>query len=212
MDTFAGIIRDPYSLHKYLYAHANPVNMIDPSGMMSDYNQMLVAGSIIGAFSGMYIYHVTHPPEERDALGYVTWGSGGALIGGLLAHGAWYLQLYMASAATGGFTAAQAEFLRRGQYGGGGSCVECAKRAQELFTNGEIVQVMTSNWARAHYVLKLPNGWILDPSYLGNFRTYAQGGVMPDRILQLVGNKMIFDPVTYEELRIALEKVMTIAH
>ena len=32
MDAFAGRNRDPYSLHKYLYAHANPVNYIDPSG------------------------------------------------------------------------------------------------------------------------------------------------------------------------------------
>ena len=32
MDPFAGSNTDPQSLHKYLYAHANPVNMIDPSG------------------------------------------------------------------------------------------------------------------------------------------------------------------------------------
>ena len=32
MDPFAGNNRDPQSLHKYLYAHNNPVNGIDPSG------------------------------------------------------------------------------------------------------------------------------------------------------------------------------------
>jgi len=32
LDPFAGNNRDPQSLHKYLYAHANPVNRIDPSG------------------------------------------------------------------------------------------------------------------------------------------------------------------------------------
>ena len=32
MDTFAGNTNDPQSLHKYLYAHCNPVNNIDPSG------------------------------------------------------------------------------------------------------------------------------------------------------------------------------------
>ena len=34
MDDFAGNESDPQSLHKYLYCHANPVNGIDPSGMM----------------------------------------------------------------------------------------------------------------------------------------------------------------------------------
>ena len=32
MDTFAGRMHEPVTLHKYLYANANPSNMIDPSG------------------------------------------------------------------------------------------------------------------------------------------------------------------------------------
>ncbi|HYE32393.1 MAG TPA: RHS repeat-associated core domain-containing protein [Methylomirabilota bacterium] len=32
MDSFEGNQTDPLSLNKYLYAHANPVNMVDPSG------------------------------------------------------------------------------------------------------------------------------------------------------------------------------------
>ena len=31
-DTYAGLSRDPASLHKYLYANADPVNMVDPGG------------------------------------------------------------------------------------------------------------------------------------------------------------------------------------
>jgi len=34
-DTFAGRFDDPQSLHKYLYANANPVNKTDPSGFFS---------------------------------------------------------------------------------------------------------------------------------------------------------------------------------
>ena len=33
LDPFAGNIQDPLSLHKYLYAHANPVMGIDPTGL-----------------------------------------------------------------------------------------------------------------------------------------------------------------------------------
>lgn len=35
MDPYPGAINDPVSLHKYLYANADPVNFIDPSGLAS---------------------------------------------------------------------------------------------------------------------------------------------------------------------------------
>ncbi|MDR2755445.1 MAG: RHS repeat-associated core domain-containing protein, partial [Planctomycetaceae bacterium] len=34
-DPFFGNLNDPQSLHKYLYTHADPINGIDPSGLMS---------------------------------------------------------------------------------------------------------------------------------------------------------------------------------
>ncbi|HIE02850.1 MAG TPA: hypothetical protein EYP59_21640 [Thiotrichaceae bacterium] len=35
MDSFNGVNQDPITLHKYLYANADPVNMIDPTGYFS---------------------------------------------------------------------------------------------------------------------------------------------------------------------------------
>ena len=35
MDTYGGSVFDPTSLHKYLYANANPVRYTDPSGYMT---------------------------------------------------------------------------------------------------------------------------------------------------------------------------------
>lgn len=45
-DPFAGNNLDPQSLHKYAYAHNNPVNMIDPSGKFSWLNVGI--GVIVG--------------------------------------------------------------------------------------------------------------------------------------------------------------------
>lgn len=39
-DTYSGTIFDPTSLHKYLYANANPVTYSDPSGYMSAENSL----------------------------------------------------------------------------------------------------------------------------------------------------------------------------
>ncbi len=33
LDSFTGDEEDPYSLHKYVYAHANPVTFVDPTGL-----------------------------------------------------------------------------------------------------------------------------------------------------------------------------------
>ena len=52
MDEFAGSRRDPYSLHKYLYAHANPVNRIDPSGYIT-VSEVAITTGIVGVLSGI---------------------------------------------------------------------------------------------------------------------------------------------------------------
>jgi len=55
LDPFAGSNRDPQSLHKYLYAHCNPINGMDPSGssFILDFTiQNAIRGSIAAvAFS-----------------------------------------------------------------------------------------------------------------------------------------------------------------
>ena len=59
MDPFAGNNRDPQSLHKYLYAHCNPINGIDPSGQFFTLKGVLVTLLIvsiiyaIGHFTGV---------------------------------------------------------------------------------------------------------------------------------------------------------------
>jgi RHS repeat-associated protein len=51
MDVWEGVIRDPASLHKYMYANANPVSFVDPSGQITISSQMtaLFISGLIGA-------------------------------------------------------------------------------------------------------------------------------------------------------------------
>ncbi len=55
MDPYAGNNRDPQSLHKYLYCHANPVNSIDPSGMWSLAGTIAVTGIVSSIVGGILI-------------------------------------------------------------------------------------------------------------------------------------------------------------
>jgi len=59
MDTFQGIDNEPVTLNKYLYANADPVNNIDPSGRFSISSQMVAVSTIgILAVSSQHSYQI----------------------------------------------------------------------------------------------------------------------------------------------------------
>ena len=65
MDTYQGSIFDPVSLHKYLYANANPVTYVDPSGYNSaDLNEELTAIALDGGIEEIF------KPAVSFALNY----------------------------------------------------------------------------------------------------------------------------------------------
>ena len=59
LDPYAGNMNDPQSLHKYLYAHANPIMGIDPTGMWS-LGGMMVSIGIQAGLTAMVNYAITH--------------------------------------------------------------------------------------------------------------------------------------------------------
>ena len=67
-DSYAGSISDPISLHRYLYANANPVMYSDPSGCMSVAG-MAVVGAISGALSGIIVPNVLSMLKNLDVNG-----------------------------------------------------------------------------------------------------------------------------------------------
>jgi RHS repeat-associated protein len=48
LDSFEGSQSDPLSLHKYLYAHCNPINNLDPTGRETLGSMTVTAGGIAG--------------------------------------------------------------------------------------------------------------------------------------------------------------------
>jgi RHS repeat-associated protein len=77
-DSFEGNAYDPISLHKYLYAGANPVNQIDPSGRFSLIDTVITS-TIIGAISGFGIGLLT-----GGLKGAVRGAIQGAVLGALV--------------------------------------------------------------------------------------------------------------------------------
>jgi RHS repeat-associated protein len=62
MDTYQGNKQDPLSLHKYLYCTANPVNMVDPTGMDGE-------GGVTEQLSVMTVRTVLFAMNVGGALG-----------------------------------------------------------------------------------------------------------------------------------------------
>jgi len=55
MDNYSGSIYDPVSLHKYLYANANPITYTDPTGYFS-FSELMVAQKIQGVINSIQMY------------------------------------------------------------------------------------------------------------------------------------------------------------
>jgi hypothetical protein len=75
LDPFFGNLTDPQSLHKYLYTHADPVNGIDPSGLMS-------VGGMLGGLSIGNMMAAVKTAAVFAAKRFICGALSGMVIGG----------------------------------------------------------------------------------------------------------------------------------
>ncbi|MCX8107706.1 MAG: RHS repeat-associated core domain-containing protein [Verrucomicrobiae bacterium] len=77
MDVYEGKSTDPISLHKYLYAAANPVNQIDPTGRFTITEKHIAAGIIaILATANIWHYGFKSDPVKRTWADIFVWKTG----------------------------------------------------------------------------------------------------------------------------------------
>ena len=82
MDTYAGSLSDPISLHKYLFANSNPVMYSDPSGHETTLIECVEVCAIVGLLAGesLYLIHCFVNDEQVTAGGVLLSSVVGALV------------------------------------------------------------------------------------------------------------------------------------
>ncbi len=120
LDPFAGNFEDPLSLHKYLYTHADPINMTDPSGEIALLT-ILGIGALIGGIAGGIGGAYYGAQQSGDWLSFETFKYGvvgvvGGAAAGAFLGGAGHILITqgvggLATVLTRGFTATTRKFL-----------------------------------------------------------------------------------------------------
>jgi hypothetical protein len=76
MDSVEGNPNDPLSLHKYLYAHANPVNGVDPSGHGAETGTLpglTVSGAIYFTLAAITVYTIGNELRKAGPMPTFDW-------------------------------------------------------------------------------------------------------------------------------------------
>ncbi|MHC5058237.1 MAG: RHS repeat-associated core domain-containing protein [Planctomycetota bacterium] len=92
VDPWQGSIYDPVSLHRYLYAHADPVNLWDPSGKVVTLLELTIVSAVINVLIAEVMYFLLTPRGETTVMGALKamgiaalTGAAGGAAGGFMA-------------------------------------------------------------------------------------------------------------------------------
>ncbi|QDU80097.1 tRNA(Glu)-specific nuclease WapA precursor [Polystyrenella longa] len=66
LDPFFGNLKDPQSLHKYLYTHGDPVNGIDPSGLFVDFGTSAFGYAVEAEIEAVYALTFPHRMPDTE--------------------------------------------------------------------------------------------------------------------------------------------------
>ena len=114
MDSFEGISYDPFSLHKYLYVNANPINLYDPSGHLNLVTQLtlLFNRMVMVAMVAPYMlttYYITHMAAIEYWLTWVQIGFDMAEVISAVTPDSWKIEVFVPNTNPPGEIGAQGE-------------------------------------------------------------------------------------------------------
>ena len=216
MDTWPGMQFEPVTLHKYLYANANPVMMIDPSGRFS-MADIMAANTIRNIISelqnallqGWAIF------QESNGDGYRVLKKVGIAVATSIGVG---VALKISGRIIGKIAKLKSFRKQRSRRGQrlGGDCVKCAPEAAKEFgldpnnlapdgKPGLIAPIPGTKPGGPHMAVRLPNGDIYDDTILWNIHQKNKGHI-PSGLNDLA-NYDTFSPDVYEKLLDILDEV-----
>ncbi len=105
-DPFEGVLRDPASLHRYLYANANPISNYDPTGQYTTLATTVVANALISISISLIADGVSGNVTWKEAAVNAVIAGGFGAIGGAAGAG-------LAAQATKSMTSAVASSVAR---------------------------------------------------------------------------------------------------
>ncbi|MCP3996209.1 MAG: hypothetical protein GY722_14285, partial [bacterium] len=160
VDPFPGLINEPLSLHRYLYASLQATNQRDPSGL-SDLLNLSIAAAIVGALAAVTFFR----PEGYIETAMVALG--GALVGVLIGYvGYLWATGALAGASAGGVGAAgtsAAAVLQQMERVGQG--IRATQRYLDPVKVEELKQVMLRGEYRFQSLEGRIGGWVHRGNY-----------------------------------------------